>query len=115
MPVGNSKKDTQGTAGASLQVFDDTHTDSIVLETANLVISRASSHVYIHTSFLKTKDFGLVPCNGMIISDGAEAIIFDTPANDASALELINFARKSRWKIKSVVATHFHDILTPKS
>ncbi|MGL4346575.1 MAG: hypothetical protein ACRCR9_00605 [Chitinophagaceae bacterium] len=49
---------------------------------SSLVLTKLSNHVYIHTSFLQTQDFGNVPCNGMVVIDNNEVIIFDTPTNN---------------------------------
>lgn len=83
--------------------------EKIVYQTANLIITKLSTNVFEHTSFLKTDDFGTVPCNGMIVRDSNEAIIFDTPVDDASSEELINWVSETlHCKISAVVATHFH-------
>ena len=83
--------------------------DSIVYKTDNLIIRRLSNHVYEHISFLTTNDFGKVDCNGMLVINENEAIIFDSPANDESSEELIKYANKLTWSIKAVIATHFHE------
>lgn len=78
-------------------------------KTEDLVINQVSTHVYEHTSFLNTQDFGRVPCNGMIVIDENEAVVFDTPADDQTAQELISFINKElHCKIVATVATHFH-------
>lgn len=83
--------------------------DSIVLETDNLLVRRLSEHVYVHTSFLNTEDFGRVPCNGMVVVNGGEAVVFDTPANAESSVELISYITNELGsEIKAVLATHFH-------
>lgn len=83
--------------------------DSVVYKTENLIIRRLSNHVYEHTSFLNTNDFGKVDCNGMFVINEDEAIIFDTPAGDESSEELINYLSKLKYRIKAVIATHFHE------
>jgi len=85
------------------------HKDSVVYQSENLRISKISAHVYLHTSYLQTQDFGKVPCNGMVVVDKKEAIVFDTPANKESTSELIRYFTSQTVKIKGVVATHFHD------
>lgn len=75
----------------------------------NLEIIRLSDHVFQHISYLNTKDFGKVSCNGMIVVDDHEALVFDTPAEDQATLELINWIKTNlSSKVKAVVATHFH-------
>lgn len=76
---------------------------------ATLSIQRVSPHVYQHTSFLETKSFGKVPCNGIVIVDAGEAIVFDTPATSSATMELIAYTEKElKATIKAVVPTHFH-------
>jgi len=75
-----------------------------------LKTERISPHVYQHTSFLQTESFGNVPCNGMVVIDGNEAVIFDTPTNNEVSEELISWVENElKCKIKAVVSTHFHD------
>lgn len=74
-----------------------------------LSIQQVAEGVYLHTSFLSTESFGNVPCNGMIVTHGEEAFIFDTPAESVAALELIEWVEEELGhKIKGVVSTHFH-------
>lgn len=84
--------------------------DSLTLyKTENLVIQKLSNHIYLHISFLKTNDFGKVACNGMIVVNKNEAIIFDTPSDNESAEELIIYLTKTlNCNIKAIIPTHFH-------
>lgn len=75
----------------------------------NLIINKLSDHVYQHISYLDTESFGRVPCNGMIVVNGNEAVVFDTPGTNESAQELIGYLTgKLHVNINGVVATHFH-------
>lgn len=83
--------------------------DSILYQTENLIVHRLSEHVFVHESFLNTETFGRVSCNGMLVINENEAIIFDTPTDDESSNELISFITKDmNCKIKAIVPTHFH-------
>ena len=85
------------------------HADSVIYHSATLTLRKISSHTYVHTSYLETQSFGKVPCNGMIVVDGREAVVFDTPANAESSRELIQFlTTQMAVKINAVIATHFH-------
>lgn len=76
----------------------------------NLIIQKISDHVYTHISFLNTESFGKVPCNGMIVLDGDQVVIFDTPTDNDVSEELINWVKNSlKGEIMAVVATHFHE------
>ncbi|MCK6604417.1 MAG: subclass B1 metallo-beta-lactamase [Ignavibacteriaceae bacterium] len=81
-----------------------------VYKSDNLIITQISADSYMHTSFKQTNDFGNVPCNGLIVINNNEAIVFDTPTNDKTADELIGWINDSlRCKINAVIPTHFHD------
>tara|TARA_R100000935_G_scaffold58729_1_gene97331 strand:+ start:4129 stop:4935 length:807 start_codon:yes stop_codon:yes gene_type:complete len=82
---------------------------TIVYKTDNLIVHRLSNHIYQHISFLNTNDFGRVACNGMLVVKENEALVFDTPTDDESSLELINYVTQNlNSKIQVVVPTHFH-------
>jgi metallo-beta-lactamase class B len=89
---------------------DSLNKDNIVYTSDNLIIEKLSGHTYLHTSYLNTNDFGRVECNGMIAVNGNEAIIFDTPADNAGSEELIKFVNeKLNSRINAVIPTHFHN------
>jgi len=74
-----------------------------------LLINKISEMVYEHTSYLNTESFGKVPCNGMIVCNKNEAVIFDTPIDDASSAELINWVVNTlKCKIVAIIPTHYH-------
>ncbi|WP_214607063.1 MBL fold metallo-hydrolase [Hymenobacter arizonensis] len=78
-------------------------------QSVTLSIQQVSPHVYRHTSFLQTNSFGRVACNGMIVADAGEAVVFDTPATDSATVELLNYTeRVLKVRVKAVVPTHFH-------
>ena len=75
----------------------------------NLIVIQISENTFVHTSYLQTNDFGNVPCNGMILRNSNEAIVFDTPTNDKTADDLIKFIKeKLNCRINAIVPTHFH-------
>jgi metallo-beta-lactamase class B len=74
-----------------------------VYKSDNLIITQISENTFIHTSFKQTNDFGNVPCNGLVIRNNNEAIVFDTPTHDKDAEELIKWINeKLHSKIKAV-------------
>lgn len=82
---------------------------NIVYETPDLKIDKISDHVYRHISYLKTEDRGKVASNGMVVVNGGESIVFDTPTNDTASLQLINWLRDSLGVyINTVISTDFH-------
>lgn len=82
----------------------------IIYQSKNLIITQIAENSFQHTSYLQTNDFGNVPCNGLMVSNNNEAIVFDTPTTNETAEELINFIEKKlKCKIRAVVPTHFHN------
>ncbi|MET2985523.1 subclass B1 metallo-beta-lactamase [Aureibaculum conchae] len=81
-----------------------------VYKTENLIIKQLTENTFVHISYLKTEDFGNVACNGMLFINGDEAMVFDTPTNDVTSKELIDWLKNNKKvNVKGVVATHFHD------
>ncbi len=82
----------------------------VVFQSKDLIVTQISKNAFEHTSFKQTQDFGYVPCNGMIVRNNNEAIVFDTPTNDSIAAALINWVKQVlKCKIKAIIPTHFHD------
>jgi metallo-beta-lactamase class B len=78
-------------------------------ESEKLKIEQLSENTFLHITYLKTETFGNVACNGLIVIDNGEAIIFDTPANNADSKALIDWVESAlNSKVKGVVATHHH-------
>ncbi|MCK7591152.1 subclass B1 metallo-beta-lactamase [Subsaxibacter sp. CAU 1640] len=83
---------------------------SIIYQSENLKIEQLTNQTYRHITYLKTEDFGKVSCNGMIVIDDGEALVCDTPTDDTSSEELIDWIENNRKaKIVGVVVTHFHN------
>ena len=80
-----------------------------IYQTANLEIEQITEHTFRHISYLTVEGYGKVACNGMIVIDKGEAIIFDTPTDDSVSLALINWVNKKlKCEIKAIIPTHFH-------
>lgn len=74
-----------------------------------LLVQQVSERTYQHISFLDTESFGKVPCNGLIIVNEGEAIVFDTPATEETSSELIDWIQNElHATIKAIIPTHFH-------
>lgn len=81
----------------------------LVYQSPHLSIEQRSKNTYIHISYLETDSFGRVACNGMIVINQGEAVVFDTPTEDSVSLELIHWLQaEKKTKIKAVVINHFH-------
>jgi metallo-beta-lactamase class B len=81
-----------------------------VYQSNELVIIQLAENSYQHISYKQTNDFGNVPCNGLVVKNKNEAIVFDTPTHDKAAAELIKWIKETlRCTINAVIPTHFHD------
>ncbi|GAB0155181.1 BcII family subclass B1 metallo-beta-lactamase [Chryseobacterium sp. Alg-005] len=87
----------------------ETFKPKIVYRTDNLIVTQLSDHTYQHTSYFLSEDFGKVDCNGLVVRDKDEVIVFDTPADSTSSEELIKWVENGlKNKIVAVIPTHFH-------
>ncbi len=66
-----------------------------VFKSNDLIITQISGDAFIHTSFKQTNDFGYVPCNGLIVRNNKEAIVFDTPTTDSTSVSLIRWIKET--------------------
>lgn len=81
-----------------------------VYRSETLIITQVAKNTYQHTSFLQTESFGKVDCNGMIVHNSNETVVFDTPATKEVSEELINWVHNHlKSKINNIVVTHFHE------
>lgn len=84
--------------------------NKVVYTSDNLKVIQLSDNVYQHISYLQTDSFGKVECNGMIVKNGNETVVFDTPSDEKGSVELILWIKQDlHAKIKAVVPTHFHN------
>lgn len=87
----------------------DTKAEKEVYKSETLSIFQLSKHAYKHVSYLNTENFGKAECNGMIVCNKNEAVIFDTTCDDESSAELINWVSEIlKSKITAIIPTHYH-------
>lgn len=82
----------------------------VIYKSNDLIITQISENSFEHTTFLQTNDFGNVPCNGLIVRNSHETIVFDTPAYEKDSEALIRWIKDSlHCKINAIIPTHFHN------
>src|SRR6476661_6403554 len=87
-----------------------TEPGKVVYQTAELTVTQVSPNAFVHTSFMDTKSFGRVACNGMVVRSQGETVVFDTPADEKASRELIGWINSGlHCKVNAVVPTHFHE------
>ncbi len=75
----------------------------------DLEIIKLSEHSYVHISYAEMPGFGRFGSNGYIYTDSGEALLFDTPVNDALTRQLTDWmAAALRVKIVGFVPNHWH-------
>ncbi len=78
-----------------------------LIESKSLRLERIAPNTFIHTSYLK--EYNNFPCNGMLVIQDGDAIVYDTPTDNGASNELINWIQDElHCKVKAVVSTHFH-------
>lgn len=88
----------------------DTFRPKEVYKSKYLIVTQIAENSFRHISFKQTNDFGNVPCNGLIVRNNNETIVFDTPTNDKNSEELIKWIKETlHCNINAIIPTHFHD------
>jgi len=72
-----------------------------------LKITQLSDNVYQHTSFKEIGSWGMVAASGLIVVDGGNAHIIDTPWTQEDTEKLIRWIKAKDLIIKSTIVTHF--------
>ncbi len=72
-------------------------------------MNKLTDNVYQHISFKKVEPWGLVDTSGLVVINGNEAHIIDTPWTTQATRALIEWIKAKGLTIKSTVVTHFHD------
>lgn len=86
-----------GTAQNDIKVSED------------ISLKRLSDRTYMYTAIAEINGFGTVPCNGLVILDGAEALLVDTPMDDAQTETLVNWVSDSlHAEVTKFIPTHWH-------
>lgn len=66
-------------------------------------------NTYIHISYAQFTGYGRVECNGMILTDGDKAFLFDTPPTELLTRTLVNWiTRTLKLRIVGFMPNHWH-------
>lgn len=76
---------------------------------ADIEVKQLSDKVYGYVSAAEIPGWGRVPSNGLILVEGGEAFLFDTPLNDQQTRELVEWIRRDlKAKVIGFVPNHWH-------
>lgn len=90
-----------------LSVFSkNSYADELLPE---LKIEKIGEGIFLHTSFEEYEGWGLVASNGLIVVDGKNAYIIDTPTSTKDTQELVAWVKNHGFVVMGSVSTHFHD------
>jgi glyoxylase-like metal-dependent hydrolase (beta-lactamase superfamily II) len=77
--------------------------------TKELKIKKLSDNVYQHISYKRVEPWGLVGASGLVVINGTEAHMIDTPWTTQGTKELIEWIEAKGLTLKNTVVTHFHE------
>ena len=77
-------------------------------EVHQLKITKLNDNVYQHISYKKVGSYGMVGASGLVVLDGANAHIIDTPWTAQDTKKLVAWIASKNLTLKSAVVTHFH-------
>lgn len=75
----------------------------------NLKIKKLTENVYQFMSSKKVEPWGLVEASGLVVIDGVQAHMIDTPWTTQATKELLDWLQTKDLTLKSAVVTHFHE------
>ena len=71
-------------------------------------IQLLSPGVFQHISYFKTKSFGLVDANGVIVVDDNQAFLIDTGWSESDTRSIVSWIKESGFKLVGAIPTHHH-------
>lgn len=71
-------------------------------------ITKLADNVYQHISYKKVGSYGVVGASGLVVVDGVNAHIIDTPWTIKDTKKLVSWIASKDLTLKSAVVTHFH-------
>ena len=75
----------------------------------DLEIVQLTPSVYMHISYAEFAGFGRVACNGMILTNGDKAFLFDTPPTEQLTKQLVEWISQTlKLKVVGFVPNHWH-------
>ncbi len=78
-------------------------------EQTKLKITQLDNNVYQHISYKSVPPYGMVGASGLVVIDGNDAHIIDTPWTIKDTEVLAEWIKSKGFTLKSSVVTHFHE------
>ncbi|MGI1998704.1 subclass B1 metallo-beta-lactamase [Shewanella frigidimarina] len=64
--------------------------------------------LFEYQSYFKTDDFGLVDANGLVVVEGKDAYLIDTPWSEKDTIALVEWIKQQNFILKASISTHSH-------
>jgi glyoxylase-like metal-dependent hydrolase (beta-lactamase superfamily II) len=74
-----------------------------------LEINKLSNNVYQHISSKRVEPWGVVEASGLVVINGTEAHMIDTPWTTQGTKALIEWIEAKGLTLKNTIVTHFHE------
>ncbi|QOL24980.1 subclass B1 metallo-beta-lactamase [Thalassotalea sp. LPB0316] len=71
-------------------------------------VTPIAENVYQHISFLEIEPWGLIGASGLVLVEGEDAYLIDTPWTNQDTQKLIAWVKSKGLNIKGAIVTHFH-------
>jgi len=71
-------------------------------------VTKLTDNVYQHISYKNVGSYGMVGASGLVVLDGSNAHIIDTPWSVKDTTKLVAWIASKNLTLKSAVVTHFH-------
>lgn len=77
---------------------------------SDIELVQLTKNVWLHRTFAELPQYGRVPANGLVAVCGSDAVMIDTPWNDAQTVSVFDAVRDSlHAKITQVIVGHSHE------
>ncbi|GLX80269.1 beta-lactamase [Thalassotalea insulae] len=73
-----------------------------------LEISPLTEDVYQFISYLTVEPWGRVGASGLLVKDGSDVYMIDTPWTEGDTRQLVEWIQSKALNLRAAVATHFH-------
>ena len=80
-----------------------------ISQTAELSVSLIAKNVYLHRSYKTVTGFGLVESNGLVVVQGKQAFIIDTPWTNSDTAKLVDWITQQGLTTVASISTHSHE------
>lgn len=95
---------------AALLAFASTTSSAQIQISDNVELIKLSENAYIHVSYIKSEQWGRIGANGLLLIDGQQAFLFDSPWNNEQTECLYNWVVDSmHLSITGFIPNHWHE------